>query len=79
MSTDESTNKEVLPCPFCGKPGIIHDWGSIVEMRCNECGVYGPSGSTRQEAIRKWNRRASLGAGEGEKVHNTLKVERRYP
>ena len=56
MNGDESTDRDALPCPFCGSKAVIHDWGIIVEMRCKQCGVYGPSGSTRQEAIRKWNK-----------------------
>jgi Lar family restriction alleviation protein len=61
MNGDESFDSEALPCPFCGGKAIVKDWGSIVEMRCKPCGVFGPSGPTRGQAIAKWNRRAKTG------------------
>ena len=57
MHGDESFDSDALPCPFCGAKATVKDWGSIVEMRCRSCGVFGPSASTRQGAIAKWNRR----------------------
>jgi Lar family restriction alleviation protein len=61
MKDDESYESDALPCPFCGGKAIVKDWGSIVEMRCRLCGVFGPSGMTRQQAIAKWNRRDKAG------------------
>jgi Lar family restriction alleviation protein len=60
------------PCPFCGNKEagsdklypmqIIHyrtketvDAG--YRIYCYKCGVYGPKGKNRQEAVAAWNRR----------------------
>lgn len=53
------------PCPFCGAPlpdGVTtHDTfeGDGYAVKCGnpDCAAFGPLASTRDDAIRAWNRR----------------------
>jgi hypothetical protein len=56
---------ELLPCPFCGAPGIIRSWGSGVNRgRCSDatCPMMPDTGIlfTAEEAAAVWNRRAPI-------------------
>jgi Lar family restriction alleviation protein len=50
------------PCPFCGStdstvispPSEDRCW-----VQCSLCGAEGPLGSTKQDAVDRWNRRAT--------------------
>ncbi len=48
---------QMLPCPFCGSPGVAVV-GSFV--RCGTCGAAGPFGNSEAEAVERWNARAGL-------------------
>jgi len=70
-----STDKELLPCPFCGKSRAIDLWdrfdaGHIAHMHCEGCGADGPSIYSERgadDAIRSarigWNTRAAAAIG----------------
>lgn len=49
------------PCPFCGSEDCeVTDVDEILKTNwviCNQCGTFGPDGSTEAEAIEKWNQR----------------------
>lgn len=56
------SNKELLPCPFCGGEADIHTYEDMLtdknytEVVCGYCGV-GTKGDTQSEAIDAWNTR----------------------
>lgn len=53
----------LLPCPFCGHAHPQpHDLTSNLGIKffivlCPECGAEGPSDSTEQAAMERWNKR----------------------
>lgn len=51
---------ELKKCPFCkGNAGIIDiGYVNIFTVKCYICGAEGPSSSSKDIAIKKWNRRA---------------------
>lgn len=55
----ELAGKTIQPCPFCGKADIsvVEDDG-FVWLCCTDCGVEGPTASSRIHAIQRWQRRA---------------------
>lgn len=61
---------DLKPCPFCGGKPELHDWqywaGPMSRVRvlrygvlCTSCGVMFPADSTKEDAIKLWNRRTS--------------------
>jgi len=57
------TDKELLPCPFCGQvneivttPYYLH---GAYTTECQSCEAEGPAKSTRNEARQAWNTRAN--------------------
>jgi len=69
-------SNELKPCPFCGSEKVfINDevLGFLVE--CKECCTEGPYSHEKQEAIDRWNQRATLskvGPTEKEDIGLTL-------
>ena len=52
--------KEVLPCPFCGKENLslkelVKD--ECFSIYCEECGIYGIKSINEENAIDLWNTR----------------------
>lgn len=63
------SEKELLPCPFCGTSDLLgfepsHEGGWTI-VKCRKCGGSGPAGraTSDQEATAWWNRRALLVQG----------------
>lgn len=68
------TDRELLPCPFCGgKKSFVEraDYTSCY-VHCDGCGTHGPIGEDctedyseevpgQEQAVELWNRRASTG------------------
>jgi Lar family restriction alleviation protein len=57
------THTKLLPCPFCGNP--VLDLDNLVDdddygVSCPHCDIQQISNYTRQEAISRWNKRASV-------------------
>lgn len=55
------SNRELLPCPFCGEAGAQKDIRKITFcIKCNKClastGMY----IKREEAVAAWNRRIDI-------------------
>ena len=46
---------DLQPCPFCGST-LVALVGMVV--RCGKCCATGPFGSTREDAVLRWNGRA---------------------
>lgn len=61
--SDNELLHQLLNCPFCGHSCIILLDAAIDENLfiacCTACGCDGPFGKTPQEAINKWNMRAT--------------------
>ncbi len=56
-----SGNDELSPCPFCGSKDIRVD--NLIDpddffVHCMECWIQQIADYTREEAIRRWNKRA---------------------
>lgn len=52
--------EKLKPCPFCGNKNIeIVDGDAWPWVRCRECLGSTAMENTKEEAIKKWNRRAS--------------------
>lgn len=54
---------ELKPCPFCGGEGMIgakyrYHYPTYFIVVCRKCGAMAHCGKTREEAAKKWNRRA---------------------
>lgn len=56
---------KLKPCPFCGGEAFCYVSGRIEPgtpdmfwVRCKKCDVVTKSYTTREKAIKKWNRRA---------------------
>ncbi len=49
----------LLECPFCHKKELVIEEMDLnwiaVSCQAEECGVLGPGGKTKEEAIKKWN------------------------
>lgn len=43
-----------LPCPWCGETNL-HCWNTHVACVNDDCEACGPNGTTRDDAIHKWN------------------------
>ena len=53
-------SEELKPCPFSvcdGVAGVIGD--GIYWVECEKCGCNSPEASTKEEAIKNWNTRAT--------------------
>ncbi len=57
MGSDMDNTAQMLPCPFCGSPGVAVV-GSFV--RCGSCGAAGPFGNSEAEAVERWNVRVGI-------------------
>jgi len=62
-----TTDRELLPCPFCGNPAQVVDDLITFHVECQVCGATGAISSYSNGAASAWNRRAAAAmAGEGE-------------
>ena len=67
MKKISMTNPTTLkPCPFCGALDECisyyynnsgQNFDRAYYRKCDQCGIYGPSGKTLEEADEKWNTR----------------------
>jgi Lar family restriction alleviation protein len=65
MNTDDLTTPyevqpELLPCPFCGSNNLSLDNLTDVDdwcVECEDCQIQQIANYTRDEAIRRWNKR----------------------
>lgn len=71
MTTPAETPERegLLPCPWCGKPPVLHDLGRRAYVECEDRGcAVRPLGTSdeggRDAAVAAWNRRAALPEGE---------------
>lgn len=68
------TNKELLPCPFCGGEAKIRTFFSGRFVRCDCCYASADVQDTKSKAIAAWNTRTNkipVGNGENYEVtHN---------
>lgn len=75
--SDQSEERELKACPFCGEQrAFVHAFGNreyrrCVYIICRNCGAFGPNADAEQDAsddefrvagIAAWNRRALLDA-----------------
>ena len=64
---------KLLPCPFCGAPDPEYDGGNFVQ--CRKCGgevIVNVSPRDAEEAVRRWNTRASLSSTNQAEVNRAL-------
>lgn len=54
----ETTDRALLPCPFCNSSSIDTIQVIGFSARCRSCFATGPDRKTQTEAIEAWNRRA---------------------
>ncbi len=64
MSTDENTERKVLPCPCCGSEvtcsaGFQNGYGTYYFVKCS-CGL-SINGQFEADVLQRWNRRESAG------------------
>ena len=59
VTVTRTTEREVLPCPFCNSEKLIlfETVGETYRIRCDECDSYGGIGESQESAIDKWNTR----------------------
>lgn len=57
----DTTDHDLKPCPFCGSPRVLGFklYGGGWYVTCDNCGNETSSWGTREEAVRRWNTRAS--------------------
>jgi len=76
--------EKLLSCPFCGGKAVLHEsrnWIGLYSVYCSQCGatvgdegsVSCNEGTTREEAVALWNRRAGC-----ERAHQYLLDVVRY-
>lgn len=50
---------EPVPCAYCGcdtwVPDTVHGDEELYQIRCEDCGVCGPAGTTEDESWDLWN------------------------
>ncbi len=44
-------------CPFCGSPQLEMSGTSVCWVSCSNCQAEAPPKSTKEEAVKAWNRR----------------------
>ena len=54
-------NEELKPCPFCGGKNMRIWNTSTPWVSCDDCLANTAYGTTKEEAIKIWNRRADNG------------------
>lgn len=54
-----TTDRELIPCPFCGNEARIVDALVTFHAECLNCGATGPVSSYESGAVDCWNRRAA--------------------
>ncbi len=54
------TSIKLLKCPFCGGKGELQESGvpQFWHVFCLGCHIHGPTLSTKNLAVKAWNRRA---------------------
>lgn len=64
-TTQQSPDRELLPCPFCGgdDAAIIQSGYGCFTGACMGCQAVGPYGDTREAAAVEWNSRAAAEIG----------------
>ena len=54
-----TTEREVLPCPFCGEENLrIEEFPrNAFAVKCKKCSIWGELSPDQNEAVDKWNTR----------------------
>ena len=62
--SDKTSDKRLLPCPFCGGEAELNLFLGNYCVTCTECmgAIFPAKGMTKEEAIQAWNTRKPVDA-----------------